>query len=83
MLAVTKIPQIQVSFYESVECFRVIVLVIMRAAVGYAVAFVAQWQDLEKSLLSSSQRQPIVIDSALFPEKPNYSNERPTLFRER
>ena len=55
----------------------------MRAAVGYAVAFVAQWQDLEKNLSSSSQQQPIVIDSALFPEKPNYSTEKPTLFRER
>ena len=56
---------------------------IMRAAVGYAVAFVAQWQDLEKTLSSSSQQQPIVIDSALSPEKPNYSADRPTLFRER
>jgi len=55
----------------------------MKAAVGYAVAFVAQWQDLEKSLSSSSQSIPTVIDSALSPEKPNYSNDRPTLFRER
>lgn len=53
-------------------------------------AFVAQWQDLEQSLQSSyfqqAQQQPpppLVIDSALDPTKPNYSNTRPTLFRER
>ena len=57
---------------------------IMRAAVGYAVAFVAQWQDLENSLISSTQHDtPITIDSALDPTKPTYSTERPTLFRER
>jgi len=48
------------------------------------LAFAAQWQDLEKSLTSSAQADsPLTIDSALDPTKPNYSNERPTLFRER
>ena len=48
------------------------------------LAFVAQWQDLEKSLISSTQADaPISIDSALDPTKPNYSSDRPTVFRER
>ena len=49
------------------------------------IAFVAQWQDLEKSLISSTQHDtPItIVDSALDPTKPTYSTERPTLFRER
>jgi len=48
------------------------------------IAFVAQWQDLEKSLISSTKHDtPITIDSALDPTKPTYSTERPTLFRER
>mmetsp|Transcript_21470 Transcript_21470/g.46649 ORF Transcript_21470/g.46649 Transcript_21470/m.46649 type:complete len:424 (+) Transcript_21470:129-1400(+) len=47
-------------------------------------AFVAQWHDLEKSLLSSQQHDsPVIIDSALDPSKPTYSDQRPTLFRER
>ncbi|KAL7471820.1 hypothetical protein ACHAXS_012129 [Conticribra weissflogii] len=48
------------------------------------LAFIAQWQDLENSLLSSTRHEePLIIDSALDPSKPNYSKERPTLFRER
>lgn len=55
----------------------------MRSPATPLLAFAA-WQDLEKSLTSSRQHDsPIVIDSALDPSKPNYSSERPTLFRER
>ena len=51
---------------------------------GSVFAFVSQWQDLEKSLSTSLQHDtPIIIDSALDPSKPNYSNDKPTLFRER
>ncbi|KAL7427621.1 hypothetical protein ACHAXH_000641 [Discostella pseudostelligera] len=63
----------------------------MRRVHGHSfLAFVAQWQDLELSLRSSYSQQtqqqpppPLVIDSALDPTKPTYSNTRPTLFRER
>lgn len=43
------------------------------------------WQDIEKSLEPSiSQECPLsTIDSALQPEKPTFSTEKPTLFRER
>ncbi|KAL7540908.1 hypothetical protein ACHAXR_010466 [Thalassiosira sp. AJA248-18] len=47
-------------------------------------AFAAQWKDLESSLLSTHQHDsPVVVDSALDPSKPNYSDSKPTLFRER
>ncbi len=43
-----------------------------------------QWQDLEKSIHSSSSSPPpLLIDSALDPIQPNYSTGIPTLFRER
>lgn len=49
-----------------------------------ALAFAANWHDLEKSLQPSLRHDPPVnIDSALDPAKPNYSDSRPTLFRER
>ena len=46
---------------------------------------VPTWQDIEKSLEPSiSQECPLsTIDSALQPEKPTFSTEKPTLFRER
>jgi glutathione S-transferase len=45
-------------------------------------AFLLHWPDLETSL-SIQSKPPISIDSALDPSPPNYSAERPTLFRER
>lgn len=50
------------------------------------LAFAAHWHDIEKSLITSTQHDadaPLIIDSAFDPSKPNYSSERPTLFRER
>ena len=56
----------------------------------FLLTFMAQWQDLEHSIhlsspspLKEQQKPPLVIDSALDPTTPNYSNLHPTLFRER
>ena len=54
----------------------------MRSAANLLLAFAAQWQDLEH-LLPPQQVGDNVIDSALDPSKPNYSNVKPTLYRER
>lgn len=54
----------------------------MRSAATILLAFTAQWQDLEH-LLPPPQSECVVIDSALDPSKPNYSNKKPTLYRER
>eukprot|EP00984_Skeletonema_dohrnii_P025458 scaffold14620_cov66-Skeletonema_dohrnii-CCMP3373.AAC.2 len=53
----------------------------MRAAANLLLAFAAQWQDLEH--LMPPQGGDKVIDSALDPAKPNYSKDKPTLYRER
>ena len=57
----------------------------MRSSTAKTIfAFVAQWQDLDNSLQSSTQHEsPVIIDSALDPSEPTYSDVRPTLFRER
>jgi glutathione S-transferase len=52
------------------------------AATKLLLAFAAQWQDLEH-LMPPKGEHNIVIDSALDPLKPNYSNKKPTLYRER
>lgn len=41
------------------------------------------WESLEGILLKTTSDKPISIDSVLEPSKPNFSDERPTLFRER
>jgi hypothetical protein len=42
------------------------------------------WSDIESMLGSSfASPRPVVIDSVLQPDKPTFSMERPTLFRER
>jgi glutathione S-transferase len=41
------------------------------------------WPKLEKELLSTDNTKPISIDSVLDPSTPDFSTERPTLFRER
>ena len=53
----------------------------MRNPSKLLLAFAAQWQDLEH--LMPLKGGDSVIDSALDPSKPNYSDDKPTLFRER
>jgi glutathione S-transferase len=50
---------------------------------GLSQASSSSWQALERLLGVSSASLPVSIDSVLDPSKPNFSTERPTLFRER
>ena len=64
----------------SFKCECVVTALTMRSA-NLLLAFATQWQDLEH--LMPSPGGDLVIDSALDPSKPNYSDEKPTLYRER